>query len=599
MCNAALRFAPRGRHFKQQSTASAVKTKYSMELAFMIDSFWTDKYPAGVPADIDADQYPNIQAVLRYACERFSDKPAFTNFGKTLTYGDLYRLSGDFAAYLQHHTSLRPGDRIAVQMPNLLQYPVAVFGAIRAGLVVVNTNPLYTARELEHQFQDSGAKAVVCLANMAHLVEKVLPNTSIRHVIVTQVGDLLPPVKRLLVNAVVRHVKKMVPPYQLPHAVSFNAALAKGRGDAPTEATPSADDVAVLQYTGGTTGVAKGAMLTHRNLIANMLQCRVLMATELAEGQETIVAPLPLYHIYAFTFHCMAMMLIGNHNLLITNPRDLKTTIKDMSAWRFNCFVGLNTLFVALCNDERFRALDFSGLKVTISGGMALQQSVAKRWHDVTGCQVCEGYGMTETSPVVCVNSMHNVQLGTIGIPVPSTLCKVIDDQGNDQPLGTAGELCIKGPQVMKGYWQREDATAEVLDADGWLKSGDIAVIQDDGFIRIVDRKKDMILVSGFNVYPNELEDVLMTLPGVSQCAAVGVPNEKSGEAIKVFVVRRAGAEVTEEQILQHMRENLTAYKRPRYVEFRDSLPTTNVGKILRRELRDEELKKSTLHSAG
>lgn len=557
----------------------------------MIDNFWSDKYPPGVPAEIDADQYPNVQAVLKESCQRFADKPAFTSFGHTISYGDLYRLSGEFAAYLQSHTDLEPGDRIAVQMPNLLQYPVVVFGAMRAGLVVVNTNPLYTARELEHQFQDSGAKALVCLANMAHLAEKVLPQTSIRHVIVTQVGDLLPTLKGFVVNSVVRYVKKMVPPYTLPQAVSFKSALAKGRGRPVKDASPDAQDIAVLQYTGGTTGVAKGAMLTHRNLIANMLQCRVLMATELSEGQETIVAPLPLYHIYAFTFHCMAMMLIGNHNLLITNPRDLKTTIKDMAGWRFNCFVGLNTLFVALCNDENFRRLDFSGLKVTISGGMALQQAVAKRWEDVTGCKICEGYGMTETSPVVCVNSVHNVQLGTIGIPVPSTLVKVTDDQGTEQPIGSPGELCIKGPQVMKGYWQREDATAEVMDADGWLKSGDIAVIQEDGFVRIVDRKKDMILVSGFNVYPNELEDVLMTMPEVAQCAAIGIPNEKSGEAIKMFVVLRAGQSVTEDQVIEFMRDKVTAYKRPKYIEFRDALPTTNVGKILRRELRDEELR--------
>ncbi|GGJ91149.1 long-chain fatty acid--CoA ligase [Pseudomonas matsuisoli] len=560
----------------------------------MIDGFWRDKYPPGVPAEIDADQFPNVQAVLKYACERFADKPAFTNFGKTITYSDLYRLSGHFAAYLQQHTSLRPGDRIAVQMPNLLQFPVAVFGAMRAGLIVVNTNPLYTARELEHQFKDSGVKAVVCLANMAHLVEKVLPNTAIRHVIVTQVGDLLPPVQRLMVNTVVRYVKKMVPAYHLPQAVSFNAALKQGRSSTAADVSPAAEDVAILQYTGGTTGVAKGAMLTHRNLIANMLQCRVLMAAELNEGEETIVAPLPLYHIYAFTFHCMAMMLIGNHNLLITNPRDLKTTIVDMAAWRFNGFIGLNTLFAALCNDERFQKLDFSGLKITISGGMALQQTVARRWEEVTGCQVCEGYGMTETSPIVCVNALDNVQLGTIGIPLPSTLCKVLDEQGNELPLGSPGELCIKGPQVMKGYWQREEATAEILDADGWLKSGDIAVIQEDGFIRIVDRKKDLILVSGFNVYPNELEEVAMTLPGVAQCAAIGVPNEKSGETIKLFIVAKPGVTLNEAQVLEHMRENVTAYKRPRAVEFRDSLPMTNVGKILRRELRDEEVKKAS-----
>ncbi|MBC9251595.1 long-chain fatty acid--CoA ligase [Pseudomonas alcaligenes] len=558
----------------------------------MTENFWKDKYPVGIAAEIDADQYPNIQAVLKQSCQRFADKPAFSNLGKTLTYGEMYELSGAFAAYLQNHTDLKPGDRIAVQLPNILQYPVVVFGAMRAGLIVVNTNPLYTAREMEHQFNDSGAKALVCLANMAHLAEEVLPKTGVKHVIVTEVADLLPPLKRLLVNAVVKYVKKMVPAFNLPQAVKFNAALALGRGKSVNEASPSNGDVAVLQYTGGTTGVAKGAMLTHRNLIANMLQSKALMGSNLNEGCEIVICPLPLYHIYAFTFHCMAMMLTGNHNILVTNPRDLPGTVKELGNWKFTAFVGLNTLFVALCNNEAFRALDFSALKLTLSGGMALQLASAERWKDVTGCAICEGYGMTETSPVVSVNPFQNIQVGTIGIPVPSTLCKVIDDAGVEQPLGERGELCVKGPQVMKGYWQRQEATDEMLDADGWLKTGDIAIIQDDGFMRIVDRKKDMILVSGFNVYPNELEDVLATLPGVLQCAAIGIPDERSGEAIKVFVVVKPGESLTKDQVMEHMRGNLTGYKVPRSVEFRDSLPTTNVGKILRRELRDQELKK-------
>ncbi|MDH4581175.1 long-chain fatty acid--CoA ligase [Pseudomonas sp. BN415] len=558
----------------------------------MTENFWKDKYPAGVPAEINADQYPNVQAVLRESCQRFADKPAFSNLGKTLTYGELYELSGAFAAYLQNHTDLKPGDRIAVQLPNILQYPVVVFGAMRAGLIVVNTNPLYTAREMEHQFNDSGAKALVCLANMAHLAEDVLPKTGVKHVIVTEVGDLLPVLKRLLVNAVIKHVKKMVPPFSLPKAVKLNDALAKGRGRAVNEASPQSGDIAVLQYTGGTTGVAKGAMLTHRNLIANMLQCKSLMAANLKEGCEILIAPLPLYHIYAFTFHCMAMMLTGNHNVLISNPRDLPSMTKELAKFKFTGFVGLNTLFVALCNNEDFRKLDFSALKLTLSGGMALQLAAAERWKQVTGCAICEGYGMTETSPVVSVNPFQNIQIGTIGIPVPSTLCKVVDDEGKDVGLGAPGELCVKGPQVMKGYWQRQEATDEMLDAEGWLKTGDVAVIQDDGYMRIVDRKKDMILVSGFNVYPNELEDVLATLPGVLQCAAVGVPDEKSGEAIKMFVVAKPGVSLTKEQVMEHMRSNVTGYKVPRAIEFRDALPTTNVGKILRRELRDEELKK-------
>jgi len=558
----------------------------------MTENFWKDKYPVGVAAEINPNQYPNILAVLKESCQRFADKPAFSNLGKTLTYGEIYKLSGDFAAYVQKHTDLKPGDRIAVQLPNVLQYPIVVFGAMRAGLVVVNTNPLYTAREMEHQFNDSGAKALICLANMAHLAEQVVPKTGVKTVIVTEVGDMLPTFKRLLVNAVIKHVKKMVPAYNLPKAVKFNDALAKGRGQSFTEANPSNDDIAVLQYTGGTTGVAKGAMLTHRNLVANMLQVKELMGANLNEGCEVLIAPLPLYHIYAFTFHCMAMMLIGGHNILLTNPRDLPAVVKDLAKYRFTGFVGLNTLFVALCNNEDFRKLDFSSLKLTVSGGMALQLATAERWKEVTGCAICEGFGMTETSPVVTVNPFSAIQLGTIGIPVPSTLCKIVNDDGQELAIGEIGELCVKGPQVMKGYWQRQEATDEILDAEGWLKTGDIGLIQEDGYLRIVDRKKDMILVSGFNVYPNELEDVLATLPGVLQCAAIGIPDEKSGEAIKVFVVVKPGESVTKEQVMEHMRANLTGYKVPKAVEFRDMLPTTNVGKILRRELRDEELKK-------
>ncbi|MDL2198184.1 long-chain-fatty-acid--CoA ligase FadD1 [Halopseudomonas aestusnigri] len=558
----------------------------------MLENFWKDKYPAGVSPEIDPDQYPNVLAVLKDSCQRFANKPAFTNLGKTLTYGDLYTLSGHFAAYLQKHSGLQPGDRIAIQMPNVLQYPIAVFGAMRAGYVVVNTNPLYTPREMEHQFNDSGAKALVCLANMAHMAEEVVPKTGVKHVIVTELGDMLPPLKRVLINAAVKYLKKMVPSYNIPGMVRFNDAMAKGRSLSLAEANPASGDIAVLQYTGGTTGVAKGAMLTHRNLVANMLQAKALMGSNMIDGEEVVICPLPLYHIYAFTFHCMAMMVSGNHNVLITNPRDIPSFVKELSKFQFTGFVGLNTLFVALCNDAAFRALDFSKFKVTLSGGMALQLATAERWKQVTGCDICEGFGMTETSPVATVNPISNIQLGTIGIPVPSTLCKVIDEDGNELPLGERGELCVKGPQVMKGYWQRQEATDEILDAEGWLKTGDIAIIQEDGYLRIVDRKKDMILVSGFNVYPNELEDVMATLPGVVQCAAIGVPDEKSGEAIKVFLVKSADSTLTEKDVIAHMRSSLTAYKVPKHVEFRDALPTTNVGKILRRELRDEELKK-------
>jgi len=554
----------------------------------MIETFWKDKYPAGAVREIDPDRYPNIPAVLKASCQRFAERPAFSNLGRTLSYGELYALSGAFAAFLQGLEGLQPGDRIAIQLPNLLQYPVAVFGALRAGLIVVNTNPLYTAREMQQQFADAGAKALVCLANKAHLVEEVLPQTGIRHVVVTEVGDLLPPLRRLLVNGVVRYVKRMVPAYHLPQAVTFSAALAEGRDRPLRDIEADPGDVAVLQYTGGTTGTPKGAMLTHRNLVANMLQCRALVGAAMDEGCETLVAPLPLYHVYAFTLHCMAMMLTGNHNLLISDPRDLPAMVRELSKWRFTGFVGLNTLFAALCHDEGFRGLDFSALKLTLSGGMALQQATAECWKAVTGCEILEGYGLTEASPVVSGNPWGHIRPGTIGMPLPSTLCKVLDEEGHELPPGNSGELWVKGPQVMKGYWQNPEATDAVLDAEGWLRTGDVAVIEADGYLRIVDRKKDMILVSGFNVYPNELEEVLASLPGVLQCAAVGVPDERTGEAIKLFVVVKPGATLTTEQVMRHMHDNLTGYKRPKYIEFRDRLPTTNVGKILRRELRDE-----------
>jgi len=558
----------------------------------MYENFWKDKYPDGIPSEINPDEFANIQQVFKYACERYTDKNAFTNIGHTISYSELYRLSGQFAAWLQKHTDLVAGDRIALQMPNLLQYPIALFGAIRAGLIVVNTNPLYTTREMEHQFNDSGAKALVCLANMAHLAEQVIPKTSIRHVVITEIGDMLPFFKRHLVNAAVRYVKKMVPPYHLPQAVPFRKVLALGEGQKIVEANPKPNDLAILQYTGGTTGVAKGAMLSHRNMIANMMQGKALAGSELVEGEEIIIAPLPLYHIYAFTAHCMMALLAGAHNVLITDPRNAPLMTKAISQWKFTAFLGLNTLFVSLCNYEPFRKLDFSKLRLTASGGMPLQQAIADRWKQVTGCPVHEGYGLTETSPIAAANPYMKYQIGTIGMPVPSTLFKTIDADGKDLPLGEIGELCIKGPQVMQGYWQRPEATAEVIDKDGWLKTGDVGFIQPDGYIRIVDRKKDMILVSGFNVYPNELEDVLASMPGVLQCAAIGVPDEKSGETIKIFVVRQPGSEITEEQVLKYMHDNLTGYKRPRYVEFRNELPLTPVGKVLRRELRDEEMKK-------
>ena len=558
----------------------------------MINSnFWQDKYPDGVPSEIDTGQYRSILDVLDYSARKYADKPVFSNLGKTISYAELHHLSGLFCSYLQNHTDLRPGDRIAVMLPNLLQFPVAVFGALRAGLVVVNTNPLYTEREMEHQFNDSGAKALVVLSNMAHMAERVVPKTCIKHVVITNVGDMLPAPKRVLVNAVVKHVKKMVPDYVVPNAVPFTKAMKLGALNSPLDARKEGDEVAVLQYTGGTTGVAKGAMLTHRNILSNMFQTKAMVARNLEDGKELLIAPLPLYHIFAFTVHCMVGMVVGAHNLLITNPRDMKTFMKDLKGKPFSMFVGLNTLFVGLMKNEEFRKMDFSHLKNTVSGGMALQMDTAERWEQLTGCKICEGYGMTETSPIVTINPLDRIKLGSIGIPVPSCQLKVIDDDGNDLDLNEVGELCVRGPQVMKGYWENEEATADSIDADGWLKTGDIAKIDDEGYVTIVDRKKDMICISGFNVYPNELEEVLAMHPDISQSAAIGVPHERSGEAIKVFLVS-TNPELTRDDIIAHLRKHVTGYKVPKLVEFRDELPVTNVGKILRRELRDEELKK-------
>ena len=557
--------------------------------------FWNDKRPPGVPNDIDPTAYGSIVEVFERSCKKFADRPAFSNMGVTLTYAELDRLSAAFAAYLQRHTDLKPGERIAVQMPNILQYPIAVFGALRAGLIVVNTNPLYTAREMKHQFKDAGVRALVYVNLFGHLVQEVLPDTSIDYLIEARMGDMLPSLKGWLVNTVVKKVKKMVPAYHLPQALSFKSVLAQGKGHALKPVPLSLDDIAVLQYTGGTTGVAKGAMLTHRNLVANMQQVDACLSQLddsgvplMKQGQEIMIAPLPLYHIYAFTANCMCMMVNGNHNILITNPRDIGGFIKELKKWRFSALLGLNTLFVALMDHPEFKELDFSNLKVTNSGGTALVKATAERWQAITGCSVVEGYGLTETSPVASTNGYGKLaRLGSVGIPVPGTAFKVIDDDGHELPIGERGELCIQGPQVMKGYWQRPEATAEVLDAEGWLKTGDIAIIDADGFVHIVDRKKDLIIVSGFNVYPNEIEDVVMAHPQVASCAAIGVPDERSGEAVKLFVVPRAGAGVTVDELKAYCKENFTGYKVPRHIVLKDALPMTPVGKILRRELRD------------
>jgi long-chain acyl-CoA synthetase len=556
--------------------------------------FWNDKRPEGVPSTIDIHAYTSVVEVFERSCKRFAERPAFSNLGVTLSYAELERHSAAFAAWLQQHTDLKPGDRIAVQMPNVLQYPIVVFGALRAGLIVVNTNPLYTEREMRHQFKDANARALVYLNMFGKRVQEVLPDTGIEYLIEAKMGDLLPVAKGWLVNTVVDKVKKMVPAYHLPQAVPFKQVLRQGRSLTHKPVPLILDDIAVLQYTGGTTGLAKGAMLTHGNLVANMLQVLACFSQHgpdgqrlIKEGQEVMIAPLPLYHIYAFTANCMCMMVTGNHNVLITNPRDIPGFIKELGKWRFSALLGLNTLFVALMDHPGFRQLDFSALKVTNSGGTALVKATAERWETLTGCRIVEGYGLTETSPVASTNPYGQLaRLGTVGIPVAGTAFKVIDDDGNEQPLGERGELCIKGPQVMKGYWQQPEATAQALDAEGWFKTGDIAVIDPDGFTRIVDRKKDMIIVSGFNVYPNEIEDVVMGHPQVASCAAIGVPDERSGEAVKLFVVAREGG-VNVDDLKAYCKANFTGYKVPKHIVVRESLPMTPVGKILRRELRD------------
>jgi len=536
-------------------------------------------------AGVDFGQYQSVTDVFLEACSKYAQKPAYSCMGQTLSFADMERLTGNFASYLQNHTDLNVGDRIAIQLPNVLQFPIAALGAMRAGMVVVNTNPLYTAREMEHQFNDSGAKALVILANMANMAEQVVPKTGIKLVMVTELADMHPFAKRVLINTVVKRVKKMVPPYSLPQAVSFRQTLALGAKKAPMAVALTLADTAVLQYTGGTTGVSKGAQLLHQNLVGNMMQVRELIVDILDGDREVMIAPLPLYHIYAFTVS-LVITDMGHEMVLIPNPRDIPAFVKELSRHNFTSFAGLNTLFVALCNNEGFNKLDFSYLKHTISGGMALTEAAASKWQGVTGCQIQEAYGLTETSPAVSFNPYHDIRIGTIGKVLTGTQVKVIGEDGSDLGLNQEGELCVKGPQVMAGYWQRPEATAQVIDADGWFKTGDVAILAEDGFIRLVDRIKDMINVSGFNVYPNEIDDIASQHPGILECAAVGIPNEVSGETVKLFVVK-ADLSLTEADVLAHCRENLTAYKVPKAIEFRDELPKTNVGKILRRALRD------------
>ena len=551
------------------------------------ERIWLKSYPPGIPAEIDPNAYRSIVELLESACDRFRHRPAFANMGRVLRYDDVDRLSRQFASFLVNELGLRKGERVAIMLPNVLQYPIALFGVLRAGLTVVNTNPLYTARELRHQLGDSGASAIVVLDNFAATLAEVLHEVPCRHVITTGLGDLLGLPKSALVNFVVRRVKKLVPPYAIPGAIRFNAALRLGARKALPRIELGHDDLAFLQYTGGTTGVAKGAMLSHGNMVANMLQASCWLGTTLREGEEVIITAIPLYHIFALTANCLVFMKTGGLNVLITNPRDMPGFVRELRRVRFTAMTGVNTLFNGLLNTPGFDRLDFSRFKFTMGGGMAVQRVVAERWKKVTGVTLVEAYGLTETSPAACVNPLDLPEYnGSIGLPLPSTECSVQDDDGRLLGPGEVGELCIRGPQVMKGYWQRPEETAKVLSADGWLHTGDIARMDEQGFFYIVDRKKDMILVSGFNVYPNEIEDVVAQCPGVLEVAAVGVPDEKSGEAVKVVVVRK-DPNLTEETIRAHCRANLTGYKQPKYIEFRDSLPKTNVGKILRRELRE------------
>lgn len=552
-----------------------------------MEKIWLKKYPKGVPAEINPDTYSSIYEVFTEAVEKFDGRPCITNLGHTLTFRETQKAVDDFASFLQHELRLQKGDRIAIQMPNLLQFPVAVFAALKIGLVVVNTNPLYTAKEMQHQFADSGAKAVVILANFACHLEQIIKQTKIESVIITEVADLLPLPKRFIVNSVVKYVKKMVPPYRLPHAYTFRQAMELGSARPSKEVKGVNTETAFLQYTGGTTGVAKGAVLSHRNIIANMLQIYAWVKPVLKEGEEVILTALPMYHIFSLTVNGLAFMRYGSHSILITNPRDIPAFVKDMKKYPFTVMSGVNTLFNALMNHPDFNSVDFSRLKVSVAGAMALQRSVCERWQNLTKSLLVEGYGLTEASPVVCVNPIDGGdKIGTIGFPIPSTEVKLVDDDDKEvTEIGGSGELCCRGPQVMQGYWQRQDETDNVL-KNGWLHTGDIAVMDNEGYFKIVDRKKDMILVSGFNVYPNEVEEAIANLPGVAEVAAIGVPNEHSGEVVKVFVVKKDPS-LTEKQIIDHARESLTSYKVPKAVEFRTELPKTNVGKILRRALRE------------
>ena len=556
-----------------------------------MDKVWLKSYPAGVPAEIDVTQYESVREVLEDSCAKYGSRRAYSCMGRAITFDELDALSAAFGAFLQAR-GLAKGARVALMMPNILQYPICLFGVLRAGCTVVNTNPLYTARELEHQLSDSGAEVIVVVENFAHTLAEVVGKTKVKQVIVTSIGEMLG-IKGWLIDVVLRRVKKMVPRWQIAGAISLRAALAEGRRSKLETVAIRHDDIAFLQYTGGTTGVAKGAMLQHRNIVANLLQAGAWVKPFLGAQSHVVITPLPLYHIFSLTANCLTFMTLGGENVLITNPRDIPAFVKELARHRFTAFTGVNTLFNALLNNPDFHKLDFSPLQMTLGGGMAVQKAVAERWAAVTGKPLIEAYGLTETSPAVTINPLDLQEYnGSIGLPVPSTDIELRDEDGRAVSLGKPGELWVKGPQVMAGYWHRPDETAKVNADRGWLATGDIGVMDESGFVRIVDRKKDMILVSGFNVYPNEIEAVVAMHPGVLECAAIGAPDEKSGEAVKLFVVKKDSS-LTAAALLEHCRAHLTGYKCPREVEFRDELPKSNVGKILRRQLRDEMKRKA------
>ena len=562
-----------------------------------MEKIWFDNYPPNAEKTIDVTKYESLVEMFEAAVKRHPDMPAYINMGQVLTFRKLEERSRAFAAYLQNELRLEKGDRVALMMPNLLQYPIALFGALRAGLVIVNVNPLYTPRELEHQLNDSGAKAIVIVSNFAATLEKVVFNTQIKHVILTRMGDQLSFGKRTLVNFVVKYIKKLVPKYKLPHAVSFREALSIGKQRQYVKPNLESSDLAFLQYTGGTTGVAKGAMLTHANMVANVFQAKWVAEPLLKDAKVRVAAiPLPMYHVFALSVNCLLFIELGVTGLLITNPRDIPGFVKELKKQRIVALCGVNTLFNALMNNEHFKEVDFSALRLSVGGGAAIQGAVAKRWFETTGCHIIEGYGMTECSPLIAASRWDSTEhTGSIGVPVPNTDIRIMDDTGNEVPIGERGELWVKGPQVMKGYWNRPEDTAEVLH-DGWMATGDIVEMGQDLNLRIVDRKKDMIIVSGFNVYPNEIEDVIAHNPKVNEVVAVGVPHPVSGEIIKIFVTKKDES-LTREELRSYCRQFLTGYKIPKEIEFRDELPKTNVGKILRRVLRDEEIAKLNIKS--